>query len=259
MDTLPNLTTKAMGHSLIHLEQVDSTNRYLKENAHALPDLSVVLSDSQTQGKGRGDRSWSSAPGDGLYMSLLLKDIHPQNLSRLPLVVAMGVRAGLETLCGAQFQIKWSNDVLCEGKKLCGILCESRIESGNTMAVIGIGVNLNQSRQALDRLGLVYASSLFLATNRHFSQEETAGAICNALEGIILKNSDSAALPALWEEYRRYCVTLGKRVKVTRDGREVEGFAADIADDGSLLCEIDGQIVPISAGEATIRGMAGYA
>ena len=258
METLPNLTTQTMGRRLIHLPQVDSTNKYLKENADALPNLAVVLADSQTQGKGRGDRSWSSEPEAGLYMSILLKDTPPQNLSRMPLLVAMGVRAGLESLCAKPFQIKWSNDVLYEGMKLCGILCESQIKDDSNTAVIGIGVNLTQNRQALDHLGLVYASSLFLATNKRFSPKETAGAICNALESVILQNSETS-IPALWEEYRRHCITLGKRVKVIAGGREAEGLALDITGDGSLLCEIDGRVVPVMAGEATIRGMAGYA
>ena len=258
MYKLPNLTTQTMGHTLIHLPMVDSTNKYLKENAHTLPNMAVVLADSQTQGKGRGDRNWNSEPGAGLYMSILLKDTLPQNLSRMPLLVAMGVRAGLESLCAKPFQIKWSNDVLYEEKKLCGVLCESQIKDDSNIIVIGIGVNLTQSRETLDHLGLVYASSLFLATNKYFSPKETAGAICNALESIILQTSE-ASIPALWKEYRRHCITLGKRVKVTIGGREAEGLALDITDDGSLLCEIDGKVVPIMAGEATIRGMAGYA
>ena len=257
MDKLPDLTTRKLGRTLVHLEQVDSTNKYLKENGGKLPNLTAVIADAQTHGKGRGDRTWSSDSGDGLYLSLLLKDTSLQYLSRLPLLVAIGVRRGLEALCGLPFQIKWSNDLLHEGGKICGILCESRVLDGQNLVTIGIGVNLGQSREALARHGLVYASSLFLATNKLFSPKETASALCNALEDVILANAQSE-LPHLWEEYRRHCVTLGRQVRViTKDG-EREGRAVDIAADGSLICEIDGKKVPISAGEATIRGEKGY-
>jgi len=258
LDTLPGLKTKYIGREFIHLARVNSTNDYLKENARKLPNLAVVIADSQTQGRGRSGRSWNSQPGDGLYMSVLLKDADTQALSRMPLLVALGVRRGLANLCGKPFQIKWSNDLLHEGKKLCGILCESRLDSGQNILAIGIGINLRQSREALDHLGLVYATSLFLATNKPFSQKETASAICNALESVLLENS-GAALPALLDEYRKHCVTLGKQVKITRGSEQIKGRAVDIADDGSLLCEICGQILPVLAGEVSIRGMDGYA
>ena len=258
MDTLPGLATKELGRTFIHLDQVDSTNDYLKENAHRLPNLAVVIADRQTSGKGRSGRNWSSQPGDGLYMSLLLKDTPDGDLSRMPLLAALAVRSGLENLCGQPFAIKWSNDLLHEGKKLCGILCENRPERGQNTAVIGIGVNLRQSRQTLDDLGLVYATSLLLATNKLFSPKEAACAICNALESVFLRNSQ-AGLPGLLDEYRNHCVTLGKQVKVIRGSEQVPGKAVDIAADGSLLCEIDGKVVPILAGEVSIRGMDGYA
>ena len=257
MDILPGLVTKEIGRTFIHLDRVDSTNDYLKENAHRLPNLAVVIAGCQTRGKGRSGRSWSSRPGDGLYMSLLLKDPPPEDLSRMPLLVALAVRSELESLCGQPFQIKWSNDLLYEGKKLCGILCENRPERGQNIAVVGIGVNLGQSRQTLDSLGLVYATSLLLATNKLFSPKEVASAICNALESVLLKNS-GGGLPGLLDEYRKHCVTLGKQVKIIRGGDQIQGKAVDIAGDGSLLCEIGGQVVPILAGEVSIRGMDGY-
>jgi len=254
MQTLPDLTTKALGHTLVHLEQVDSTNKYARLAAHTLPDLAVVLADSQTQGKGRAGRSWESAPGDGLYMSVLLKQLPPEHLSRLPLTAALGVCAGLGQLCGKRFDIKWPNDVLFEGGKLCGVLCESQLNAQSSVATLGIGVNLRQTREALDGLGLVYATSLFLATNKHFSAKMVAAAICNALETAL----ERISRPVLWEEYRQRCVTLGKQVKILRAGSETPARAVDIAPDGSLLCEIDGQVVPVSAGDVSVRGLGGY-
>jgi len=256
LDTLPDLTTRTLGRSLIHLPQVDSTNKYLKEQGDNLPDLTVVIADGQTGGKGRGNRSWSSAPGDGLYMSVLIKDASLAGITRLPLLVAIGVRRGLKTLTGLPLQIKWSNDLLHEGRKLCGILCESRSLGDQHLLAIGIGVNLNQTALTFERLGLVYATSLFLATDKRFSQKQAASAICNALEEIIAQISADDLEP-LWDEYRRHCITLGREVQVISNGQTRRGKAVDITAAGSLIVEINGKRKPISAGEASIRGENG--
>lgn len=255
---LPGLATNGLGRHLVWLDEVDSTNNYVKENEHLLRHLAVVIADKQTAGKGRLGRSWSAQPGESLTMTVLIKQVRRWDLTRLPLLTALGVQAGLCELCGVPFDIKWSNDILYKGKKVCGILCETKVTASGATAAVGIGVNLTQTREMLNDLGLVYASSLFLATNKLFSVEETAAAICNELESVYVRIFEEG-FPPLRRLYREHCVTIGKQVRVTRDGREAEGLALDIADDGSLVCMIGGEVVNISAGEASIRGMMGYA
>lgn len=255
---LPNLTTDAIGRDIVWLEEVDSTNNYVKENAGRLGHLALVIARRQTQGKGRLGRSWQFDPGQSLAMSLLIKNVRPRDLTRLPALFALGVRGGLSGLCGLELGIKWSNDIVWQGKKIAGILCESRSSAQSLTAVGGIGVNLAQTRKELDNHNLLYASSLFLATNKLFSMEEVAGAICNEMERVSLSLFQNGFAP-LRDEYRRHCVTLGKQVYVTISGREASGAALDIGEDGSLLCMIDGELVAVTAGEASVRGMMGYA
>ena len=255
---LSGLSTQSIGRDILWLEEVDSTNHYAKENAGELRHHTLVMTGRQTTGRGRMGRSWSFDDGKSLAMSLLLKDFPLEQLTRLPLLFAVGVRQGLSRLCGLEFGIKWSNDILWEGKKVCGILCESRSAPGSSIAVGGIGANIAQTRKELDNHDLLYASSLFLATNKLFSMEEVAAAICNELEKAFRALEDQG-FDAVLSQYRSHCVTLGKRVQITLDGREQEGMALDIAPDGSLLCNIDGKIRSINAGEASVRGMMGYA
>jgi len=255
---LSGLTTKSIGRDVLWLEEVDSTNQYAKDHADELRHHTLVMTGNQTGGRGRMGRSWSFDAGKSLAMSLLFKNPPLEHLTRLPLLFALGVRQGLSTLCGVEFDIKWSNDILWQGQKVCGILCESRATSESTFAVGGVGVNIAQTRKELDSHALLYASSLFLATNKLFSVEEVAAAICNELEKAF-DTAEERGFDAIVSQYRKHCVTLGKRVKITLDGREREGVALDIAPDGSLLCNIDGKIRPISAGEASVRGMMGYA
>jgi len=118
--------------------------------------------------------------------------------------------------------------------------------------MIGIGVNLTYDADDFSRLGLVYASSLLMATNKYFSVSETAAAICNSLEPAILRLEEEG-FECLRKEYARHCSTLGQRVEVVIDGQNLTGRAVDIAPNGGLLCDIDGEIFNVTSGEASIQ------
>jgi len=258
---LAGLETLRLGRGLVLLEEVDSTNSYLKDNAEHLPHGAVVLAERQVRGKGRLGRSWSHQAGQSLAFSLLLKEgVRAEYLPGLPFLAGLGVCRGLGALSGADFAIKWSNDVLHGEKKICGVLCESRMAYGqkNPFAVIGMGVNLTQSREELDRLDLVYAQSLILVTGIKYTAAQTAAAILNELEPLWDRFREHG-FPAIREEYRSVCVTLGRQVRIMRGCGETEALARDIARDGSLICTLPGgETVHVNAGEASVRGLYGY-
>jgi len=262
MSALPGLTTRCLGRSFVHLDEVDSTNNYCKDNAATLPHGAVVLADFQTGGKGRLGKSWSNPRGHTLSFSILLKEnIRLEDMTLLPLLAGLGVCRGLDSLCGLEFAIKWSNDVLCQGKKVCGILCESRISAAGSelSAVIGIGVNLLQTCEDFAQLDLVYANSLFLATGRSYLPEQAASAVLNELEPV-LDSFIAGGFQPLREAYKARCITLGRQVLIRQNEVEQEVFARDIAPDGSLLCTMaDGKTQKINAGETSVRGIYGYA
>lgn len=252
------LHTKILGQYHLHLEEVDSTNNYCKTHADHLPHGAVITAARQTAGKGRLGRQWADIPDAGLALSVLLHDMPPQKMSLLPLLTGLAVSEGLETLTGLRFPIKWSNDVLTGDKKLCGILCESRLSGSSGFAVIGIGVNLMQSAEDLARYGLVYASSLLLATGRCFSREETAAAILNQLEPVLAQFVVEGFSGELLERYTQRCITLGRTVRILHSGEEQTAFAAAIAPDGALICEVNEKKFRVLAGEASVRGLYGY-
>lgn len=261
MKSLPGLDTACFGRCLVSLPEVDSTNNYCKEHAAFLPHGAAVMAERQHAGKGSGGKSWSDAPGMGLACSLLLKqDIEGRDLPLLPLLVGVGVCRGLNRLCGEHFALKWSNDVLWNDQKVCGILCESRISSGGdaSFAVAGFGVNLSHSREDFMRLDLVYAGSLLLATGNLYSAEQTACAVLNALEPL-WERCRASGFSAVLDEYRALCVTLGKQVRILRGRTETLAVAEDIGDDGRLICRsTDGGKFEVLSGDVSVRGLYGY-
>ncbi len=231
--------------------EVDSTNTRLKEWAReGLPAGSVMLSERQTAGRGRLGRSFVSPPG-GLYLSYLLRpELPPESLGELTAWVAVAVRRALERCCGFFPEIKWVNDLQWQGRKLCGILCETALRDGRVRnLIVGVGVNvstaeedfppeLRQTAASLASLGLPVPDRSVLASE-----------LIRALDAL------AAGFPrereAYLKEYRAACVTLGKRVTLS-DGSEA--FAEALGDDFSLLLrKPDGSLRQLRSGEATLH------
>ena len=249
--------------NLIRLKQVDSTNTYCKDHCTALSHGSAVFTDCQTAGRGRRGNRWDGGehiPGQNLALSFLLKDAKIEDMGILPLLCALAVRRAVRDIAGGDARIKWPNDMILCGKKLCGILCESRITAGQESglsAVCGIGINLTQQRADFDALGLPHATSLLLCTEKTFPLEEVTVAILEQFAQIY-EEYRADGFSALLPEYREGCITLGKQVRVIRGEETKEGTALDITPEGELLCRFDGEEQVIRSGEASVRGLYGY-
>jgi BirA family biotin operon repressor/biotin-[acetyl-CoA-carboxylase] ligase len=256
--SLPGLQTKWLGGHYLHLDEVDSTNNFLMRHLDFLHGQTVTAS-LQTAGKGRLGRNWHAGRDSSLMLSFLLRDWPLDRLSALPLVVGLGVCRTVEAVANIAAAIKWSNDVLVGERKICGILCESRI-TPNSLAdvVVGLGVNLLQSARELEELSLVYATSLLLATGKEIDPFFFASNLLGELE-ILLENYAISAFPALREAYAARCLTLGREVElISPQGDVRRGTALGIGDEGELLCRIEGVVTPIRAGEVSVRGIYGY-
>lgn len=261
-----------IGTNLIWLTEVDSTNTYLKERMDdpALPHGTAVYTDCQKAGKGRRGNRWGgddpnvmNRPGASLALSFLLRGTSVEDMGILPLLAAIAVCRGLKELHPVlEFGIKWPNDIICRGKKLCGVLCESRITpKGAVGAICGIGVNLTQTQEELDTVGLPHAISLGIALGGQEkgqnAPEPTACAILDAFDKVYEKYHREGAENLLLE-YRKRCVTLGKEVRIIQNRETQEGVALDITPLGELVCSIEGKIQVIRSGEASVRGLYGY-
>lgn len=256
-DGLCGLTAKILGNRIIALLTVDSTNNYLKDNGEQLPNGTLCYTGWQQAGRGRLGRSWCAEEGQALAMSLLFKP--SDGLEQLSLVCGLAVSRALSRLCGQMFQIKWPNDIVCGGRKVCGILCENRWTGNNGFVVAGIGVNLRQTAAAFEKAGLPYAVSLEMVSGQAFTVEKTAAAIVNELEPLWLRLKQEG-FSSLRGEYEQGCITVGRPVRVLSLGGSIllEGIAVGIAEEGYLLVDSGSKIVPVSAGEVSVRGLDGY-
>ncbi len=261
------LDTKWLGRSIRYFKELDSTNaeakRIAEETDNANWHGTVVVADTQTAGRGRRGRSWSSPPGMGLFFTILLKpEIDPSNAPMLTLVKAMAVVKGIQQTTGLQPQIKWPNDVVLHGKKIVGILTEmsAQIDYVNHI-VVGTGINVHHKELPEEIAKTATSLDLELVTKDHMvqiSRAQLLGAVLSCFETYYeryLKNED---LSALVEEYNSMLVNKDRMVRVLDPLGEFAGTALGINERGELLVDKEGEVVKVSSGEVSVRGIYGY-
>ena len=243
-----------------YFNTVDSTNNYLKRQALlGAPHGTVAVADSQTGGKGRLGRSFQSPGGVGIYLSMLLRPDCPQEqLMHLTCAVGTAMCDALEEAAGVRPGIKWTNDLVCEKRKLSGILVELLNDTrGKLCVIIGIGVNCCQQLTDFPEELRDRAGSLAMVTGRRIDRPKVAAAMMEALAD--MDRNLLTGKEAMLEQYRRDCVTLGQKISVVRGDEIRHGTALDIGDDGDLIVRFDdGHTEAVSSGEVSIRGMYGY-
>ncbi len=195
--------------------------------AHGFASGLLVTADFQTQGRGRHRRRWFSEPGKNLLCSMLLTDdqLHPLPALR----VALAVHRALSAWVGEELQLRWPNDVVIRGRKLAGILIEP-LPPG---AIVGVGINVNQSMQAVPGQLARPATSLADQLGHPVERLALLSALADAIQELCVTHAPSA--DAVLAQYRGHCATLGRRLTVaTRAGRVV-GRALDVGCNGELL------------------------
>lgn len=239
--------------TIIRFTSLPSTNSEAARQAIAgAAEGLVIVADEQTAGRGRLDRQWISPAGAGLYCSTVLRPAGEiSSWSMLPLMAAIAAHDALLSSCNLETDIKWPNDILADGRKLCGILAET-IETGAGRAVIiGIGINLTAAAFP-ERLSAV-ASSIQEATGA-IPEAETLlhsliGALLNCYESF-QGTGGAAAVRSEWTTRSSYA--FGKRVNVTCFNSEFSGTTCGLDDDGALRVETDaGEIKLVRAGDVT--------
>ena len=237
-------------------KKLESTNETAKQKAFkGAASGTVILAEEQTGGKGRLGRSFFSPPGTGLYMSLIVKPTFASNKSLLMTTAAsVAVCRAIKKTCGIDTQIKWVNDILFEGRKICGILTEaiSNFESGQIeAAIVGVGVNCSTKLEDMPEEIRGTAGRMPKAVLRN----RLAAEIINEFMLILSRFSESA-YPEYMDEYRRRSVVLRKDVTVYNNvsGESAEAKAIDISNDGGLIVIYrDGSKETLTTGEISIR------
>jgi BirA family transcriptional regulator, biotin operon repressor / biotin---[acetyl-CoA-carboxylase] ligase len=248
------LATRRLGRTLLVRAETGSTNDDAWDAlATGAPDGFVVVADAQTRGRGRAGRSWHSPPGRGLAMSVLMHEgCDARSLPAVPLAAGLAVVQGLERL-GFATELKWPNDVMLGGRKLAGVLVESRTRAGEPGAgdravVIGFGVNVSHAEADFPPELRERATSLALAGHA-VGREEVAAETLGALE--TLWDAIEAEGPErVLRAWRSRAVFWGRRLTVDAPGGPIHGVARDLDDQGRLVLETEtGERVAITVGD----------
>lgn len=248
--------TEFIAKNITYYKNIDSTNKAARNND--CKNGTLFIAEKQTDGKGRMGRKWVSDKGCGIWMSIALTPkTKPELINLITLVSGLAVCKTLNKLYKLPFKIKWPNDIVINGKKICGILTEGKAENGKiTKVVTGIGINVN-SKSFPDEIEEI-ATSLYMLTGKKSDRAKIINTFAEIFEGyykLLLKDDTGSII----EKYRNLCITIDKDIIAIKDNEEIKGKAIDIAQTGELIIKKeDGTTLNINSGEVSVRGMYGY-
>ncbi|MCI5951515.1 MAG: biotin--[acetyl-CoA-carboxylase] ligase [Anaerostipes sp.] len=249
-----------VGKSIEYFEVTDSTNQRIYDFAEKGREEGLLaVAEEQTGGKGRRGRSWVSPPGTGIWMSLLLRPkVEPQKASMVTIVAALAMTKAMEKITGMEIRIKWPNDVVLNGKKVCGILTEMSAELEEIhYIIVGIGINANTEsfpEDIQDR-----ATSIYLESGKKVERAAFIAEFCVQFEQYYERFLEMGNLAFLKEEYESYLINIGREVKIIKKKEERVRKALGINELGELIvAKSDGTTEIIFSGEVSVRGLYGY-
>lgn len=249
------LTTAWAGCEIVYLPETDSTNWQARMLAlDGARHGTLVIADRQTAGRGRRGRSWISPAGEGIFMSLILRpQVHPSQVAKMSLTLALAVANAIEHETGLDARIKWPNDIVIGGRKVCGLLLEMDATQECVRSIVaGVGINVHQKE--FDEEITHTASSLDLLAGRRVSRSAIVRAFLQEFEKAM------ALLDAeMMHAYRARSATIGQRVQVISLDGTYEGMAKGVTQSGSLLVEkAGGEVCEVLAADVSVRGIMGY-
>jgi BirA family biotin operon repressor/biotin-[acetyl-CoA-carboxylase] ligase len=248
-----------------YLPEVGSTNTYAKEHFEEFGLVGAVYTTNQIAGRGRLGRVWENNAGQALYYTAVIREGLAQPAT-LPLLASLAVKEQLARLYGVECQIKWPNDLLLNGKKVAGILCESVAYGYEGMGrgiICGIGINLAQTRAQFDAQGLPHATSLALegaAVDLAADPARLAEALTDFGFDRPLYVFARDGFAPFRAAYKAACVNLGRHVRFPQtNGGSGEGTAIDVDEEGRLVVRDangSGEDL-VFTGEVSVRGIYG--
>ena len=249
----PRLRTAEFGKTVYHFYNVDSTNAFasrLLSHGHNVPEGTLIVAESQTAGRGRLGRTWMSERESGLYCSIVLFPKAPPSLAPLfTLGTAVAMHNAIERDTRLDVDIKWPNDLLVGGKKVCGILAEiqAEIDLVKTM-IIGVGVNVNHERFP-EEIGY-RASSLRIASGRMQSRLEILSEFLEELEGLYLDFERKGPQRIIEQWTRLSSFANGRKIEINDGVRKISGLTRGLNPLGALRVEQrDGRVEEVYSGD----------
>jgi BirA family transcriptional regulator, biotin operon repressor / biotin---[acetyl-CoA-carboxylase] ligase len=231
------LKTNFIGKSVHYEESVESTQKIAHRLAYDnAPEGTVIIAEEQMAGRGRMDRKWHSPKYTGIWMSIILRPSIPlPKAPQLTLLAAVAIVQTIEDLTGLLPEIKWPNDILIRGKKVTGILTELEAEADRINSIIiGIGMNVNQTKEDFPSELQEIATSLFLEKGEKVSRSDLIKGIFMNLEKLYILYLEKGFLPIklLWEGY---AISIGRKITARTLSNSIIGTAQGITDDGVLI------------------------
>jgi len=274
-----DLGTQVVGRKVLYFDTLESTNRYAaKLAAEGCESGLTVVAGRQTQGRGRLGRSWESPAEKGIYLSVVLRpSMAPAETQIFTLAAAAAAVKSIRASAGIRTGIKWPNDIVYNGKKVCGILLEMNSEADMVNYIIlGIGINFSQTDSDFPEELRDRAISVLSA---YESERKTACPTCGEAPDpsgerpsrlgltrsllreldAVLRDIQNGRHDRILDTWKQYSVTLGRQIRFTIRDTEFTGTAVDIAPDGRLLVDSDdGVRRELVSGEISVRGIYGY-
>lgn len=249
------LDTKWAGCDIVYFEETDSTNKQARMLAReGAKHGTLVIADTQSAGRGRRGRGWISPAGEGVFMSLIVRpEMPPSEVAKMSLTLALAVARAIERETGLDARIKWPNDIVIGGRKVCGLLLEMDATAEKVNSIVaGVGINVHQS--VFDEEIAHTASSLDLLCGRRVSRSAIVRAFLEEFE-----RAAAFADEEMMQAYRGRSATIGQRVQVIGLSGTYTGTAQGITESGTLLVEADdGEVREVLAADVSVRGIMGY-
>ena len=237
-----NLRTKELGKNIEYYNRLDSTNTEAwelveEDNNHG----TIVITENQTNGKGQKNKTWGMVPGKSLVFSLILTKNYPIDHSGLIcLSVSLALIESLNKR-GLDAQLKWPNDLLIDGKKIGGILCETKIEKNDIKnMVIGVGVNVNESIAEHDENIQKNLTTMFEVSKHPHQRELIVAEFINSFE--LMLNKLSTEPNQIIEEWLDKCMHLNEKILFLQNEKILEGVFCGLDNNGFAKIEIDNKV-----------------
>lgn len=240
-------------------DTIDSTNIRAKQlAASGAPEYTCVFAEEQTQGRGRMQRKWISTAGRGIYMTMLLRPagVSAEASPHYAMAASLAVVSMLGSY-GIDSVIKWPNDVLINGRKICGIMSEAAIDTDGKIKHITVGIGINIYGASIE--GVPWAGSVESASGVIIPDRGTAAVRLVSELKKVYGELQTSGMEHILAGISKRMITLGKRIRAELDGEAQTGVAVRLMDDLSLLMLTDdGHEMPLNYGEVSVRGLMGY-
>ena len=246
---------RTIGRRIEFHEEIESTNTEALHLAQQdAPEGTVVIAEAQSSGRGRLDRIWESPPAMNLYLSVILRpDITAVSASLIPLMVGVAVAEVISQYCKGRVRLKWPNDILIDGKKICGILTEMRTRADRVAFIIaGIGVNLNMQKLHFPRELRETATSLRIETECEIDRLDFSVRLIETLEHWyrIFLNGGQDHIRQSW---LKYADIIGRRIEVVFKSDMQRGTVVGLDENGALLIQGETGVQQVLAGDVYIE------